>query len=519
MSYTLTSNSPASGSIAWSGVSIAYNGTEHTITDGNTAHGYVWWKLATPTVFHASASEPDDATLTDDGFLVFFNDSGNAECFLDDEITGSRIAPLAITETHIADDSISTPKIQAGAVLTSNLEVQLRPIDFVGVTFSASASNPNVMIWTSVTPGSSPITYGTATYEDEAGASVTVLIKPNLTGIAYAGLPLYVYFDPTASYTDAQGRLVNDLKWTTDRSLARNKSTHIFGSNILMASFHGRGSITSVFGGVTISGDTITAGSIKGDRIIAGELLAQHIAASEVFVDQDFQIGTGAQRVRLFQGLPAFNTATWINTASGIAVFTGNPGILVGDPEDAVQKSTVYIGLDEGDNSNGTPVPVIWFGAGGGVERLRIGKLTSSDYGIRVKSRVFSDGSQYTLFDSTDTLASLWPNDFSVNGNVSAWADKTVLGKYASSNSSYVSNYALSLSAGWLSDVSISAPSSGNAIIWNASTSKWINAAPFYAATTATSAAAGSSTLPASPAGFITTTVGSATVKIPYYNA
>ena len=374
---------------------------------------------------------------------------------------------------------------QGGAATAAIQKVaqQLLPYDIHGLIFSPLPSNSNILTWTA----------GAITWTTVTGADNTVSVYANTAGITYSGSPIYVYFDGSAL-----------LKTTTDRSQARGINAYAGTGNQMMAAFHGNGVVITVWGGVNIHGDIIETATIRGDRIVAGEITAAHFAANQLLINQDMQVGSGTQQVHVYQTSPA------------AAPYVGHPCILVGDPSNATAKSALYLGMDDGALSSGVPVPAMMFTGGTGNLRMKIGKLTSTQYGLRVLSNT-----GVTLLDTTDDLNSLWPNDFSVNGDVSNWADKTVLGRRSASLSGYASNYALSLSDGWLTDVTLSSTANGNTLVYNSTSAKWENAAPFSRATTATTigSAGSAAALPSAPLGYISTVVAGVTVKIPYYNA
>jgi hypothetical protein len=85
MGYTLTSNSPAVGSIAWAGLTIVHRGIAYRVADGNTANEFVYWDKAAPTRLQSSASEP---ALGADALLVFWNDSGTGSSYLPRDVLG-----------------------------------------------------------------------------------------------------------------------------------------------------------------------------------------------------------------------------------------------------------------------------------------------------------------------------------------------------------------------------------------------------------------------------------------------
>lgn len=71
---TITSNSPDTNSVAWTGVIVEYNGNQYTITDDNTSDKYLYWEIATPTVFAHSATIP---TITENLIVVGINTTGD----------------------------------------------------------------------------------------------------------------------------------------------------------------------------------------------------------------------------------------------------------------------------------------------------------------------------------------------------------------------------------------------------------------------------------------------------------
>ena len=68
-----TDNSPESGYVSWSNVTLYYKGTAYSIADGNTDQKYVWWDYDFPDQFQTSDTVPD---LTKDDVIVGYNDNG-----------------------------------------------------------------------------------------------------------------------------------------------------------------------------------------------------------------------------------------------------------------------------------------------------------------------------------------------------------------------------------------------------------------------------------------------------------
>ena len=138
--FTFTNNQPVAGSVAWVGCHVVYKGTDYIITDGNTSSKYVYWALATPTVFSTSATKP---TLTLDDVVIGTNEGGTfypllapgklstGSTLVDgtvgtneigaNAVTGTNIAAGAVGSTHVADNAIIAAKILDGAVATNKL--------------------------------------------------------------------------------------------------------------------------------------------------------------------------------------------------------------------------------------------------------------------------------------------------------------------------------------------------------------------------------------------------------------
>jgi hypothetical protein len=140
--YTVTNNSPAAGSIAWVDLHMVYSGTDHLITNGNTANMYVWWSpTTTPTVLQSSNTKP---TLGAGEVLLFMNGglpgkaAGTHTVMLSDtnaslptivapgtinsgDINGraigtAQIALQGVDSTILKDDAVTSAKIGSGAI-------------------------------------------------------------------------------------------------------------------------------------------------------------------------------------------------------------------------------------------------------------------------------------------------------------------------------------------------------------------------------------------------------------------
>lgn len=129
--YTVTANSPTAGKIAWASVHVVYNGTDYTITDGNTDKKYAWFDATTSTtVLQVSDTKP---TLTGNAALLFINNGGVpldvlnssiAGAVMDNAVDSGALQANAVTSTAIASNAVVAGKINAGAVNNSNIFAQ-----------------------------------------------------------------------------------------------------------------------------------------------------------------------------------------------------------------------------------------------------------------------------------------------------------------------------------------------------------------------------------------------------------
>jgi hypothetical protein len=139
--YTVTANSPGAGSISWANLHMVYNGTDTTITDGNTNLKYVWWSsTTTPTVLQVSNTKP---VLQAGEVLLFMNAGGTAKVMLSDTnasmpqilsdgavdstsiianaVGTSAIAFNAITGSQIADNAVGSAAVNANAITSAKV--------------------------------------------------------------------------------------------------------------------------------------------------------------------------------------------------------------------------------------------------------------------------------------------------------------------------------------------------------------------------------------------------------------
>jgi len=140
---TITNNSPAAGSIAWTQFGIQYNGQSFIIPAGNTAQKYVWWLYGggTAPALQSGNAMPE---LGPDDMILFLNKAGigvlvpTAE-LLDgslivggsilaaaigaNEIQTSHLSANAVTANEIASNAIMTQHLSAGTITADKLSV------------------------------------------------------------------------------------------------------------------------------------------------------------------------------------------------------------------------------------------------------------------------------------------------------------------------------------------------------------------------------------------------------------
>ncbi len=114
MAFTVLSNAPSAGYIAWTDLHIQFAGTSYAIQDGNTNRVYAYWTLLSPYSLAVSDSFP---TLTANDCLVFLNKSGVATVVPNATVlSGDLIVPGTILASALAANSVTADKILAGAV-------------------------------------------------------------------------------------------------------------------------------------------------------------------------------------------------------------------------------------------------------------------------------------------------------------------------------------------------------------------------------------------------------------------
>jgi hypothetical protein len=105
--YTMTANTPAAGSIAWTAVHIVFAGVDYTIADGNTPNRYAWFvkpASGTTATLQTGNTKP---TLGPNDCLVFFNNVGTPVNALTSTI------PVAVVDGAIDSGAIANGAVTA----------------------------------------------------------------------------------------------------------------------------------------------------------------------------------------------------------------------------------------------------------------------------------------------------------------------------------------------------------------------------------------------------------------------
>lgn len=116
---TFTNNSPSAGRVSWSGVKVLYKNVTYAITNGDTANKWIYWQLASPTVFSASATV---ISLVEDEFWVGLNVGGTfVSQWKSTAPDGSTIRVGTITADRIAVAQLSAIAADIGTITAGTL--------------------------------------------------------------------------------------------------------------------------------------------------------------------------------------------------------------------------------------------------------------------------------------------------------------------------------------------------------------------------------------------------------------
>lgn len=121
--YTVTSNSPAAGQIAWTSLHVVYGGTDYTVTDGNAAVAdyYLWFQKSTATgtapnmnVVMSKNPVGTKPPLATGDAIIFLNNAGVPVSLLEQNLPRV-LADNAVDTGAIALGAVTGPKVGTGA--------------------------------------------------------------------------------------------------------------------------------------------------------------------------------------------------------------------------------------------------------------------------------------------------------------------------------------------------------------------------------------------------------------------
>ena len=300
---TFTNNAPAD-SVSWADCAVMYKGERHEITDGTCDVGdrHIYWELATPTVFLHSVSLP---ALTNDGFLVMYNDAGNYTLQWNSTIiNGNRITTGTIVSSHMTAGTINADRLVSGSITALQIDAQAITAEKIksynvvvdGPSTAWTGNSVDTVSWTGI-----KVYYEGEEYIIADGNTTQYWIyweKPNLTFSTLANLPAL----------SKDGALV-----------ARNVS----------------GVPKLLRGGTEISGNQIVTGSISTGLLAAGCITAEKIGAGEI---NAVHIVSGSIDASLISvtDLAAISADLGNVTAGSLVVTTGADKIWLNDGDDGV---------------------------------------------------------------------------------------------------------------------------------------------------------------------------------------
>ncbi|MFA7287038.1 MAG: LamG-like jellyroll fold domain-containing protein [Patescibacteria group bacterium] len=277
---TFTDNSPSAGSVAWSGVTIQFNGTEHTITSSNTSARYIVWDSTSPTAISGSATVPTVATT----WLIGMNNSGtflktwdmpqiHGEQIQAATITGSQIGVATITATNITAATITATQIAAGTITAT--EIAAATITGAKIA-SGTITSTNIQ---DATITGADIASATITATNIANATITttqISGTAGITGSQIANTTITAANITNATITTSQ---ISATAGITGGQIA---STTITSANISNATITTTQIANSTITGSNIANNTIAAANIVNATITATQIAAATITATEI---------------------------------------------------------------------------------------------------------------------------------------------------------------------------------------------------------------------------------------------
>lgn len=298
-----TNNSPDANKIAWSGVTVTYDGVTYTITNGNcnTTDKYIYWEN-THTTFTCSSTLP---FLADGDFIVGTNGNGSetintgtmvftragtiidGNTILTGSIRATHIGAGEITANEIHSNAITASKILANSIDSSKLDVTgmatFLPAD--GGSYKTASGNPNLKIFPSANIGLQAV--------DDAGSNV---FKIEVGGTNVGDVTI-------GNYTGGQGILF-------DKSAAGGAGITYFSGDI-----------------------NATSGTVGGFTLTTADGLYSGSGSSHVHMKPGYGFWAGADS----QGSAPFSVSEAGSlTASGVASIGMNSAMTTGGISSAI---------------------------------------------------------------------------------------------------------------------------------------------------------------------------------------
>lgn len=206
--WTFANNTPWAWSVSWTGAKVMYNGTEHTITNDNTTNKYVYWQLASPTVFATSATFP---SIGNDDFLVLTNTSGTYTLVWNSTVVnGNRITTGSVTASNIAAGTITSNEIAATTITASNIAANT-------ITSSQIAAS---------TITATQIATGTITANEIAASTITAN-KMNINSLSAIAADLGTITAGTITGTTITGATIQTASWSGLRTTMTNSDNSV----------------------------------------------------------------------------------------------------------------------------------------------------------------------------------------------------------------------------------------------------------------------------------------------------
>ena len=250
-------NTPTAGKLSWTGCKVVYDGVEYSIADDDclATDKHIYWRLAAPTVFSASATLP---ALGNDDFIVVFNSSGTALYVWNSTIiNGNRITTGSITATNMAANTITANEIAAGTITS---------VEIMAGSISANRLHTyNFMM-----------TEGAFTNDDPAAGRISwANAKVVYDGVEYA---------ITDGSCDSGDKHIYWVYGATTFSHSANLPA--LANNDFLVAFNDTGTALYVWNSTIVNGNRITTGSITATNIAANTLTANEIAAGTITADR-----------------------------------------------------------------------------------------------------------------------------------------------------------------------------------------------------------------------------------------